>query len=664
MLPVIKNFRTGCRQRLCGSNDHCFLRRFATYFLTTALNILSAESISKTFDDRWLFRDISLGISRGEKFGFVGNNGVGKSTLLKILTGEIEPDSGVVTVREGVRTGYLTQTPSVSDDEVVRDILFNDANAVAKAVREYEQCLLDPETSPERMQAALQEMEDLKAWDYEAKVNEVIDRLGVPDLNKKFGELSGGQRKRIFLAQVLLLEPDLIIMDEPTNHLDLSAIEWLENYLSGQQITLIMVTHDRYFLDAVATEIIELDRGQIFRYKGNYAYFLEKKSEREEILRIEVGKAKQLLKKELEWMRRQPKARGTKAKYRIDAFHDLEKKAGQNLRKDKLELDFKETRQGGKILEAEHITKKFGDLTIVEDFSYIFKKKDRIGVVGKNGAGKSTLLDILTGRLKPDSGEVIPGVTTRFGYFTQESVNLNPEHRLIEEVKEIAEFITLSDGSQISASKFLDNFLFPPEKQYNYVSKLSGGERKRLQLLKLLVTNPNFLILDEPTNDFDIDTLNVLEEYLEQFTGCLLLVSHDRYFMDHLVDQLFVFEGDGRIRLFNGNYTDYRDWVGERERKNDNVQVVKTPVAPVPASSGRKKISYKEKQEYDSLQSEIEMLERKKSEIEARFANGTDNLEQIRAWSEEMEALQIEIDEKTDRWLALDELYTLSDRTT
>src|SRR5690606_1544191 len=378
----------------------------------------------------------------------------------------------------------------------------------------YEECIHSGKDSPERMQAALQRMEDLQAWDYEAKVREVIDRLGVPDLHKRFGELSGGQRKRIFMAQVLLLEPDLLILDEPTNHLDLSAIEWLEHYLSGKNITLIMVTHDRYFLDAVATEVIELDRGQLYRYKGNYAYFLEKKEEREEVLRVEVNKARQLLKKELEWMRRQPKARGTKAKYRIDAYYELEKKASQNLKKEKLELDFREARQGGKVLEVKNISKSYGPRLIVDDFSHVFKKKDRIGVVGRNGVGKSTFLDLLTGNLKPDSGEVEAGVTTKFGYFTQESVNLNPENRLIEEVKGIAEFITLADGSQISASKFLDSFLFPPEKQYNYVSKLSGGEKKRLQLLKLLVTNPNFLILDEPTNDFDIDTLNVLEDYL------------------------------------------------------------------------------------------------------------------------------------------------------
>ncbi len=622
------------------------------------MNLLSAESISKTYNDRWLFKDISLGISQGEKFGFVGNNGVGKTTLLKILTGEIQPDNGKLSIRQGIRLGYLTQTPSVSDQITVKDLLFSESNEVAKVVKEYEDCIHHPDTSPERMQAVLEKMEDLKAWDYEAKVHEVIEKLGVPDIDKKFGELSGGQKKRIFLAQLLLLEPDLIIMDEPTNHLDLTAIEWLENYLSGQNITLIMVTHDRYFLDAVATEIIELDRGQLFRYKGNYAYFLEKKAEREEILKVEVTKARHLLKKELEWMRRQPRARGTKSKYRVEAYYDLEKKASQNLKKDKLELDFREARQGGKILEVENIAKTYGELKIIDNFSHVFKKKDRIGVVGKNGVGKSTFLDILTGNLKPDKGEVIRGVTTKFGYFTQETITLNPANRLIEEVKEIAEFITLADGTQVSASKFLDNFLFPPEKQYNYISKLSGGEKKRLQLLKLLVTNPNFLILDEPTNDFDIDTLNVLEDYLDNFSGCLLLVSHDRYFMDHLVDQLFVFEGDGKIWLFNGNYTDYRDWLEDEQLRSVNQKPLQTPVKELSTTkpAEKKKLTFKEKQEFEKLQGEIEALEKRKSAIALHFTNGSTDHSKLQQWSKEIKEISSEIDEKTLRWLELSEI--------
>lgn len=619
------------------------------------MNYLSAELVAKTFNDNWLFKEISLGISQGEKFALVGNNGVGKSTLLKILTGEIQPDQGKVSVRQGIRLGFLTQQPSVDAQLSVKDVLFSDANEIARVVKEYEDCIHHPDTSAERMQAVLEKMEELKAWDYENKVHEIIEKLGVPDIDKKFGELSGGQKKRIFLAQLLLLEPDLIIMDEPTNHLDLSAIEWLENYLSGQNITLIMVTHDRYFLDNVATEIIELDRGQLFRYKGNYAYFLEKKAEREEMLKIEVTKARNLLKKELEWMRRQPKARGTKAKYRIDAYYELEKKASQDLKKDKLELDIKEARQGGKIVEVEHISKKYGDLTLVKDFSYVFKKKDRIGVVGKNGIGKSTFLDMITGSLKPDKGEVIHGVTTKFGYFTQEAVNLNPSNRLIEEVKQIAEFITLSDGSQVSASKFLDIFLFPPEKQYTYIEKLSGGEKKRLQLLKLLVTNPNFLILDEPTNDFDIDTLNVLEDFLEKFSGCLLLVSHDRYFMDHLVDQLFVFEGDGNIRLFNGNYTDYRDWLTEQEVEAEQKTPKPVEMKTTP-NSEKKKLSFKEKQEYDRLQQEIELLEKQKAEITGLLTGGSTDHQQLQKWAEEIQSLNSAVEEKTMRWLELAEL--------
>ena len=621
------------------------------------MNYLSAELIAKTFNDRWLFKEVSLGISQGEKFAFVGNNGVGKSTLLRILTGELQPDQGKVSIRQGVRLGFLTQQPTVDSELSVKDVLFSDTNEVARVVKEYEDCIHHPETSPEKMQAVLEKMEDLKAWDYENKVHEIIERLGVPDIDKKFGELSGGQKKRIFLAQLLLLEPDLIIMDEPTNHLDLTAIEWLENYLSGQNITLIMVTHDRYFLDSVATEIIELDRGQLFRYKGNYAYFLEKKAEREEILKVEVTKARSLLKKELEWMRRQPRARGTKSKYRVEAYYELEKKASQDLKKDRLELDFKEARQGGKIVEVEHISKKYGDTTIVEDFSYVFKKKDRIGVVGKNGIGKSTFLDMITGRLKPDKGEVIRGITTKFGYFTQESINLNPTNRLIEEVKEIAEFITLSDGSQVSASKFLDIFLFPPEKQYTYIDKLSGGEKKRLQLLKLLVTNPNFLILDEPTNDFDIDTLNVLEDFLEKFSGCLLLVSHDRYFMDHLVDQLIVFEGDGNLRLFNGNYTDYRDWREEQEGLEVDVErgtVKQAEVQTLPTE--KKKLSFKEKQEYEKLQQEIETLEKQKTEITNLLTSGSTDHQQLQKWGQQIQSLTASVEEKTLRWLELAEL--------
>ncbi len=619
------------------------------------MNYLSAESLSKSFHENWLFKDISLGVSRGDKIALVGANGAGKSTLLKILTGQIPSDSGKVVLRDGIRTGYLTQQPTVDAATPVKAILFDESNKVAAIVREYEEALHNPDTDPDKMQSLLEHMSDLNAWDYDAKVQEITGRLGVPSLDATFGELSGGQRKRIFLAQLLLSEPDLIVLDEPTNHLDLEAIEWLENYLSGVNVTLIMVTHDRYFLDNVANVIYELDRGQLFIYKGNYAYFLEKKQERETLLRIEVDKAKNLLRKELEWMRKQPKARGTKAKYRIDAYYELKEKASQNLKKDKLELDIQEARQGGKVLELHGVSKSFGDKLVIDSFNYIFKKQDRIGIVGKNGAGKSTFLNLITGKIKPDRGEIIPGVTTKMGYFTQEASELNPAHRVIEEVKAIAEFITLADGSTVSASKFLDLFLFPPEKQYTFIEKLSGGERKRLQLLKVLITNPNFMILDEPTNDFDIDTLNVLEEFLEKFGGCLLLVSHDRYFMDHLVDQLFVFEGDGRIMLFNGNYSDYREWLDEKEILEKEAPKERVVVETKSDSTARK-ASFKERKEYEEIQAELDRLEREKGQVTEQMNSGIADHGKLIELGKRIEEITRLLDEKTARWMELDEI--------
>ena len=619
------------------------------------MNYLSAEDLSKSFNDRWLFKDITIGIGQGEKVALVGENGTGKSTLLKILTGQIKSDSGVVSMREGIKFGYLTQQPNVADILTVKEILFDDKNKVAQAVREYEDCLHHPEVSAERMQRALEKMEELNAWDYDAKVQEITGRLGITDLDQKFGELSGGQRKRIFLAQMLLTEPDLIIMDEPTNHLDLEAIEWLEKYLSGQNMTVLMVTHDRYFLDNVSKVVLELDRGKLYRYVGNYAYFLEKKQEREEMLKTEVSKARNLLKKELDWMRKQPRARGTKAKYRIEAFYELQDKASVNLKKDKLELDLKEARQGGKILELHNVSKSYGDKKMVEKFSYVFKKKDRIGIVGKNGIGKSTFLDMLTGKSKPTSGEIIPGVTTKVGYFTQEVQTLTLTNRVIEEVKNIAEFITLSDGSQISASKFLDNFLFPPEKQYNIIEKLSGGEKKRLQLLKVLVTNPNFLILDEPTNDFDIDTLNVLEDFLDKFTGCLVLVSHDRYFMDHLVDQLFIFEGEGKIKPFNGNYSDYRDYLEEIEASAKHVQSTDNQALKIEVKT-KKGLSYNEKIELEKLPAEIEKMETEKVQLTEQLNAGSTDHEVLTKLAIQIQELGKAIEEKTARWLELSEM--------
>jgi len=618
------------------------------------VNYLSAESLAKSFNDRWLFKDITLGISQGDKMALVGENGTGKSTLLKILTGQLAADQGVVSIREGIKLGYLTQQPNVAGHLSVTEIIFDKNNKVASVVKQYEACIHDASTSADRMQQVLELMEEYNAWDYDAKVQMITSKLGIVDLDQKFDELSGGQRKRVFLAQMLLAEPDLIIMDEPTNHLDLEAIEWLESYLSGQQITLLMVTHDRYFLDNVANEIIELDRGKLYRYKGNYAYFLEKKSDREEMLKTEVSKARNLLKKELEWMRKQPRARGTKAKYRIDAYYDLKDKASINLKRDRLELDVKEARQGGKVLELHHVSKSYGSAKMVADFSYIFKKKDRIGIVGKNGVGKSTFLDLLTGASKPDSGELIPGVTTKIGYFTQEVEDLNPAHRVIEEVKEIAEYITLADGSQLSASKFLETFLFTSEKQYNIIEKLSGGEKKRLQLLKVLVRNPNFLVLDEPTNDFDIDTLNVLEDFLEKFNGCLILVSHDRYFMDHLVEELFIFEGEGVIRPFNGNYSDYRTWLEEKD--NAVEEKPKHDVIKEAVQADKRKLSFKEKQEFEGLQKEIQSLEGKKDQLSNTLNSGTTDHVKLQELATQIQEVTNQIESKTFRWLELAEV--------
>ncbi|MFZ1809101.1 MAG: ABC-F family ATP-binding cassette domain-containing protein [Cyclobacteriaceae bacterium] len=619
------------------------------------MNYLSADQISKSYNDRWLFKDLTLGISAGEKFALVGENGTGKTTLLKILTGEIPSDSGTVSFRDGVRLGYLTQQPVAQGHLSIKEILFDESNAVAAAVMRYEACIHNGDTSPEDMQAALEKMEELNAWEFDSKVNEITSKLGITNFDQKFSTLSGGQRKRIFMAKMLLQDPSILIMDEPTNHLDLEAIEWLENYLSGQNITLIMVTHDRYFLDNVANTIIELDKGKLYTYKGNYAYFLEKKSEREEILKVEVSKARNLLKKELEWMRRQPRARGTKAKYRIEAFHELKDKASQNLKKDRMELDIQKTRQGGKIIELYNVSKAYGDKKMVDDFSYIFKKKDRIGIVGSNGVGKSTFLDLLTGKSKPDSGEILPGQTTKLGYFTQEASELNPDHRVIEEVKGIAEFIALADGTQISASAFLELFLFPPEKQYNIIGKLSGGEKKRLQLLKVLITNPNFLVLDEPTNDFDIETLNVLEDFLDKFTGCLVLVSHDRYFMDHLVNQLFVFEGDGKIKVMNGNYSDYKSYKEEEEATPVEIKKSIKEKEEAPSTDAKRKISFTEKKEHELLEKEIEAMEKEKAELVEKLSSGALETEELVNCSKRIKVLTDTIDSKTSRWLELED---------
>lgn len=618
------------------------------------MNYLSAEGLSKSTGERWLFRNITFGLSKGDKVALVGRNGTGKTSLLDVLAGWQAPEEGAVSIRKEVRVGYLSQQPALEEAVTVLDTLFAGDSPLLAVIREYENALAHNDT--DRITEAAGKMEALKAWDYEAKVKQILGRLGVAESNfdKPVGQLSGGQRKRVALAKVLIEEPDLLILDEPTNHLDLEAIEWLENYLGTANTTLLLVTHDRYFLDRVCSEILELTEGSIFRHKGNYSYFLEKQAERQHVEASEVDKAKNLLRRELEWMRRQPKARGTKAQYRIDAFYDLKDKASQERKESNVELNIGMTRLGSKIIELSDIQKAFGNLKIVKDFGYVFRRKERVGIVGKNGVGKSTFLDILTGAQQPDSGLIDVGETVRFGYYTQSEPDFKPGQRVIDVVKEIAEVITLGSGETISASQFLQHFLFDPKKQYTAVEKLSGGEKRRLQLLQVLIRNPNFLILDEPTNDLDIQTLNVLEDYLLQFAGCIVLVSHDRYFMDRLVEHLFVFEGEGVIRDFPGNYTDYRESLSQAPVAEAPKPKTEAP-KPV-ATASKRKLSFKEQKELESLESDIADLEGRKTRLTEQMNGGEGDYQQIAAWAAEVEEITNLLEEKELRWLELSDI--------
>jgi ATP-binding cassette subfamily F protein uup len=625
------------------------------------MNYLSAENISKNYSDRWLFKDLNFGINRGQRVGLVGVNGTGKTTLLRILAGEVMPDSGSVSTRNGILVGYLSQNPVFTDEnQTVQEALFSGTNDTLNAIREYEAAMSDPNVDHDVLQNAMDLMTDLNAWDYEQKVKQILGKLGLPDLSRTINVLSGGQRKRVAMARMLITEPDLLILDEPTNHLDLDTIEWLENLLSTQQQTLLMVTHDRYFLDKVATEIAELDQGQVFSYKGNYAYFLEKKAERAEIEGAEVDKARNLMRKELEWMRRQPKARGTKSKSRVDAFYETKDKAAGRAQGPALELSVKTTRQGGKILEVDHIKKAFGNKTVIKDFSYVFKKQDRIGIIGQNGMGKSTLLNILTEKLQPDSGILEKGATTVFGYYTQNELTFREDQRVIDIVKEVAEVVETGKGETISASQFLQHFQFPPAQQYTMVSKLSGGEKRRLQLLRVLIKNPNFLILDEPTNDLDIITLNILEDFLLNFGGCLLIVSHDRYFMDQLIDHAFIFEGNGKIRNFPGNYTDYREWLKEQDKTVSNTsEKPKAIISAAPTAEPlekKRKASFKEKQEYEQLEKEIDELEVRKEMLVGELNSGALDHAKIAETAAEIAKIGKQVDKKSERWLELADL--------
>lgn len=626
------------------------------------MNYLSVENLSKSFGERVLFENISFGINKGQKVALVAKNGTGKTSLLKILTGKDGSNSGQVVFHKDVHVGFLDQNPDFGDAQTIIEAVLNSSNPVIQAIKIYEEALQDP-NNPQKMEEGLAQMDTHKAWDYEVKIKQILSKLKVADLDKRIDTLSGGQQKRVALAKVLIDEPDFLILDEPTNHLDLDMIEWLENYLSTAQLTLLMVTHDRYFLDRICTEIIELDRQTLFRFKGNYEYYLEKKAELTQQAASEVEKAQNLMRKELDWVRRQPKARGTKAKYRLDAFEDLKKKANSGVYQQEANMGVKMSRMGKKILEIEHLNKSYGDLKLVKDFSYVFQRRERIGIVGQNGVGKSTFLNLLTGKLQPDSGEITKGETIVYGYYTQEGIKLPEDKRVIEVVQEIAEEIELDKGQKLSPAQLLERFLFDRDKQYNYVSTLSGGERRRLYLLTVLVQNPNFLILDEPTNDLDLLTLNVLEEFLMDFGGCLIVVTHDRYFMDKLVDHLFVFEGEGFIRDFNGKYREYREFKHlqelekEKEKKEGKQEKFKEDKAKkkVNNTSEKRKLSYKEQKEYENLEGEIEQLEEKKDELTEQLNSGTLGHEELQKTSEKLGEIIDLIDSKTERWLELAE---------
>jgi len=619
------------------------------------MNYLSVENLTKSYGVRVLFEDITFGIDQGQKVAFIAKNGTGKSTFLKILHGVEGYDSGNVVFRNGIKTGFLIQSPEFPKEKTISEIVFNSESEQTQAILAYEKAIENTDDH-EAMQLAFDRMDALDAWNYESEIKQILGQLNIHNLDQKASELSGGQQKRIALAQVLIEEPDFLILDEPTNHLDIEMIEWLENYLSKENITLLMVTHDRYFLERVCNEIIELDDQTLYRYKGNYSYFLEKKQEREEVFDANVSKAKNLFKKELEWMRRQPKARGTKAKSREDDFYVTKEIAHQQKDNSKVALEVSMSRLGSKILEIHHANKAFGDLKILDDFNYIFQQRERVGIVGKNGVGKTTFLDVILGKQEVDSGEVVHGETVVFGYYTQSGMKLKDDKKVIETVKDIAEIIPLNKGNKITAAQLLERFLFPKHMHYNLVEKLSGGEKRRLYLLTILMKNPNFLILDEPTNDLDIITLNVLEEFLEEFPGCLIIVSHDRYFMDKLVNHLFVFEGDGKIKDYLGKYNDYRLALKEEETKEKKVEVkVKKVEEPAPKEQAKAKLSYKEKLEFEQLEKDLVTLEQRKVELTELLNNATTNHEELLKITKELGEVTVTLDTSTDRWIELSE---------
>ncbi len=617
------------------------------------MNILSVDALSKRLGERLLFSDVSFGANKGQKLALIAKNGEGKTTLLELLIGRQQPDEGLVTWRKGTRIGYLEQDEDFSGFSTIKDLFEKDDNKYTQAKEAYQKALSHPEQK-NQLDQAIKLMDAIGAWEYEDKVESLLEVFNLQHLPKEqsLNHLSGGQRKRLSLVKLLLQEPDFYILDEPTNHLDVSMIEWLEDYFSDEEKSLLMVTHDRYFLNRVSNLILELDRSQVMSYSGDYEYYLEKKTAQEDILLSEIDKAKNLYRKEVEWMRRMPKARGTKAKSRVDAFYDVKAKAKQKIKKDNLQLNVKSERLGSKILEIHHLSKAYDDLKIIEDFSYTFKRFENIGIAGKNGVGKSTFLNLLLGNQRADKGKIVKGETVKFGYYSQDGMQLKEDQRIIDVVKDIAEVIPLEKGRKITASQLLERFLFSPKQQYTYVSKLSGGEKKRLYLLTILMDNPNFLILDEPTNDLDIKTIGILEDFLEQFQGCILIVSHDRAFVDRLANHIFWFQGEGKIKDFNGTYSDL---ILEQKKRDEQLKVQVVHQEREVSDSSTQKLSYEERKKYNKLEKEIEKLEQEKSKLNEEIYNEELALDDLTDKTQKLQQLENQIEEKTMEWLELAE---------
>ena len=614
------------------------------------LNYLSVENISKAYGERVLFENVSFGINKDQKIALIAKNGAGKSSLLKILIGQDTPDTGQVVSRKGLKIAFLPQEPNLPEELTIEDFIFQEENPILKVIQQYEHALEHPEDEV-AYQKAFEAMEQHEAWDFETQYKQILFQLKLTNLHLPIKHLSGGQRKRLALANVLISKPDLIFLDEPTNHLDLEMIEWLESFFAKEKMTLFMVTHDRYFLERVCNEIVELDEGILYSYKGNYSYFLEKKEQRLQQEQASQEKAKNLYVRELDWIRRQPKARTTKSKSRIDDFALIKEQAQKRRREHVVELEIAMQRLGSKIIELHNVVKKFPEKTILNRFSYVFKRGERVGIIGKNGTGKSTFLNLLTGKITPDAGKIIIGETVQFGYYTQQGIEINPQEKVIDVIKKYGEYIPLLKGRTLSAAQLLERFLFDRKKQYDYVEKLSGGERKRLYLCTVLIQNPNFLILDEPTNDLDIVTLNVLEEFLLDYEGCLVIVSHDRYFMDKIVDHLFVFKGEGEVQDFPGNYSDYFTY--EQSSVRETPKEEKAPATKNSWRGANSTLSQNEQRELSRLEKEIAQLEAQKATIEAHFTQEALSSEELQEQSQALSEVLTLLEEKSDRWLEL-----------